>query len=927
MQSLMVPVGRALSRYSVALRFSLILVLLTTPPTRAAAQQIVSAGPVGSASLGLGAVTADGRFVLFNSTASLVPDDTNNSQDAYVRDMQDGTFTRVTVTPGGGQIPQGSEGLAISADGRFVLFRTDASLVPEDTNSCPLFEPVVIKGCSDLYMHDRQTHQVTLVSQSTAGVAGNQDTFAGTMSDDGRFVLFRSGSNNLASGGTSTPNGVFLRDRLNGTTVAVALPNVGPLPSTQLEDVAMSRDGNSILYSYVLLNAPGIQSVCPGRAVCSLAAVMDRATGSAQILKVPALKAGENDNALRVVDISTDGRVALLFRFVYSQNFASFRSEYLLHDRQESRTVSLAGCCNNAPLAKLRADGRQVLYKPDPATDVARRAFRMYDDRTHQSFELFGTSASSTTVGIGGFDISGDGSRVTFVGSGNIANLNLQGTQVYTFKVDTDGDGMPDGWETQFGLDPNNPNDTNADADGDGVTNLQEYLAGTHPHNLFTRYLAEGSSNDVFSTRIAIVNPGSAPATVMLRYLNPWGGGAAPSFATTIAPLSRITIGPAPAGADAGDFSTIVESDAMVVVDRTMSVHGVGHGSQGETAIVQPSTTWYFAEGATGGPFSLFYQLLNPGDAAAQVSVTYLMPAPQPPLTKTYALAPHSRFTIWVDEEDPVLASTDVSARITSDQPIVAERALYLASLNQPMGGVSGGAGVTASNTRWFLAEGATGSFFDLYVLLANPETTDANVTLTYMLPDGTHFTKAYPVAAQSRLTVLVDNEDPRLTDTPVSIVAESTNNVPIVVERAMWWPQGGWYEGHLSVGATVASKKWALAEGEIQGANHVQTYILIANTSSTPGVAHITYMVDPTTDFVFGVLDHVTLLPQTVILPPNSRTSVRVSSASISSFVGIRFGALIQSDVDVVVERAIYWDVDGVTWAAGTDALGTPIP
>jgi hypothetical protein len=288
------------------------------------------------------------------------------------------------------------------------------------------------------------------------------------------------------------------------------------------------------------------------------------------------------------------------------------------------------------------------------------------------------------------------------------------------------------------------------------------------------------------------------------------------------------------------------------------------------------------------------------------------------PLTKTYAVDAHARVTIWVDQEDPALASANVSAKITADQPIVAERSLYLASLGQPLGAVEGGAGATAPETRWFLAEGATGSFFDLYVLLANAETTDANVTLTYLLADGTHFSKSYVVSAQSRRTILVDDEDPRLKDAAVSVVAESTNAVPIVVERAMWWPEGNWYEGHLSLGATATARKWALAEGEIGGPQNAQDYVLIANTSNTAGTATVTVYVEG---------GGAAFATRVIELPANSRTNVPVASL-LPANNGLRVAVTVESpDADLVVERSQYWDVNGITWAAGTASLGTPIP
>ena len=62
-----------------------------------------------------------------------------------------------------------------------------------------------------------------------------------------------------------------------------------------------------------------------------------------------------------------------------------------------------------------------------------------------------------------------------------------------------------------------------------------------------------------------------------------------------------------------------------------------------------------------------------------------------------------------------------------------------------------------------------------------------------------------------------------------------STNGVPIVVERAMWWPQPNWYEAHHAPGLTVTGTRWALAEGETGGVDGAETYVLIANTSASP--------------------------------------------------------------------------------------------
>ena len=110
---------------------------------------------------------------------------------------------------------------------------------------------------------------------------------------------------------------------------------------------------------------------------------------------------------------------------------------------------------------------------------------------------------------------------------------------------------------------------------------------------------------------------------------------------------------------------------------------------------------------------------------------------------------------------------------------------------------------------EWFLAEGATGAFFDLFVLLANPTRPRRTSTVDYLLTDGSALTQdTTRVAANSRLTIWVDDEQfpagpaAGRCQRAVSMRVRSTNGVPIIVERAMWWPAAElWYEAHNAPG------------------------------------------------------------------------------------------------------------------------------
>src|SRR5690606_30799220 len=175
-----------------------------------------------------------------------------------------------------------------------------------------------------------------------------------------------------------------------------------------------------------------------------------------------------------------------------------------------------------------------------------------------------------------------------------------------------------------------------------------------------------------------------------------------------------------------------------------------------------PSTTWYFAEGATHSGFQLFYLLQNPNGHDVDVTMTYMRGHPLPPLVRTHRVQAGRRETIWVnfDEVDPTTpaAGTESSVVITADAPIVAERAMYSEG-RPPFEAGHGAAGVTAPSTAWTFAEGATGPWFDMFLLLANPNDVPATVGVTYLLPDGPSPPRTVIVEPRARRTIWVDQE------------------------------------------------------------------------------------------------------------------------------------------------------------------------
>lgn len=170
-----------------------------------------------------GLISADGRYVAFTSRASnIVNRDTNTSTDVFLRDLQTSTTRLVSINAAGTDSGRngGSELLDISPDGRFITFTSHASdLTPHAVGNV---------AANNIYVRDAVNNTTALVTVNAAGTAsGNGTSFGGSVSSDGRYVVFTSASNDLVPNDSGSGNDVFLRDLQAGTTTRLSTNSAG----------------------------------------------------------------------------------------------------------------------------------------------------------------------------------------------------------------------------------------------------------------------------------------------------------------------------------------------------------------------------------------------------------------------------------------------------------------------------------------------------------------------------------------------------------------------------------------------------------------------------------------------------------------------------------------------------------------------------
>jgi Tol biopolymer transport system component len=216
---------------------------------------VASSGQQGNGSALRPAISSDGRFVAFESNSTnLVPGDTNDDMDIFVHDLTSGQTTRVNIGPGGVQANGDAARAAISADGRFVAFQSGATNLVSGGSSG-----------TEIFVHDRWSATTTIASVSSFSVQGNGPSYNGSLSPDGKMVVFYSHANNLVPGDTNSWADVFARDCGGGPSLprvyCMPKPNsLGCTPAIAFSGSASASAGSGfdISASSVLGQKPGL---------------------------------------------------------------------------------------------------------------------------------------------------------------------------------------------------------------------------------------------------------------------------------------------------------------------------------------------------------------------------------------------------------------------------------------------------------------------------------------------------------------------------------------------------------------------------------------------------------------------------------------------------------------------------------------------
>ena len=499
------------------------LVANTTTLVSQRVPELPSSTPRGINSVSPGALSGDGRILVFTSLAQdLAPGDTNQAYDVFVRDLWKGTNSPVSVSTNGTAGNGSSRNAVISADGRFVTFISQATDLA----------PGVANPGDQLYVRDLQSGATSLLSTNASGQSGNGPSRNPSISADGRRIAFETLANDLTPGDANNASDVVVHDRSGGTNTLVSVsitgtsgnrPSRNPVITADAQFVIFSSDATNLIVADVATPAGQLFardlannqtfriSVDPALGPSQTAPQGGPLSGNGQLLvytsgtNVFLLDFVTRSNALIYpgglnASVNGDGRFVVFEKPLYGPSAPAPRTNtaIVVWDRNlQAEILASANAANSGtgngfsrgPV--ISADGRWVVFKsqasdlvPDDNNGVSDVFVRdlVLGQTLLISFSQNGLASGNR---LSANPIMGaDGRTVIFesFASDLAANDFNETKDIFLLRlggVDSDNDGMDDDWEMAYFSTLSR--DGSGDFDGDGVSDLAEFKAGTNP--------------------------------------------------------------------------------------------------------------------------------------------------------------------------------------------------------------------------------------------------------------------------------------------------------------------------------------------------------------------------------------------------------------------------------------------------------------
>jgi hypothetical protein len=476
--------------------------------------------------------------------------------------------------------------------------------------------------------------------------------------------------------------------------------------------------------------------------------------------------------------------------------------------------------------------------------------------------------------------------------------------------VDRDGDGLPDEWEDNYSLVNEG---ASGDPDQDGVSNIDEFRANTHPRGRYLRAFTEGSYGEQQSLVTCFVLK-SVPAdrsgidsAIRVRAIGD-DGRTSDQFFKTGGNTRVCPLGERAGGVAARIVSVQIESADEIAVERVSYERGEDSWRplNASLGVQSPAREWFFARGGAERGLDLFFLAFNPSSEPVDATFTFVGGSSGNDITMTRTLAPGVRTTIWVNQDAPDAAAFDAATTVTAPSPIYIERAWRHRAPGRSAAHDSVGRGASVPSTWWYFAAGDLSAAFDTSFAAFNPTGQDTKVDATFLFADREPQQRTIDLAARTRQ--IIRPRDLGIGGAAVALTLHARDGVGIVAERTTDGAAGEQAWRLSALGVTSTATQWTFADferGEVE--------ILIANPSDTDARVRLLFL---SRNLGGTQIEFIDVPARRVVSFP--------ALTQADGFVVVQSDSRNGRDpAPIVVERVSYVDVEGVRRARQVSIVG----